>query len=71
MTARTIASLDATEMRMKRGRTYRATTPSGVTVGEYLGMEAPHGDLASLLRATDRVHSIELDRVTTIERLAA
>lgn len=71
MSAQTIASFDAHEMRMKRGRTYRATTKTGTACGEYLGMEAPHGDLAILLRGADGVHSIELDHVTGIERLAA
>jgi len=73
MTARTIASRDVhdTETRLERGTTYRATTTIGEATGEYLGMEAPHGDLAILLRDIDRVHSIELDDVTTIERLAA
>lgn len=71
MTAPTMtASLDA-KTRMKRGRTYRATTNLGEATGEYLGMEAPHGDLAILLRDSDRVYSLALDSVMTIERLAA
>ncbi|NND03553.1 MAG: hypothetical protein HKN91_12280 [Acidimicrobiia bacterium] len=74
MTARTIASRDAhdTQTRLERGTTYRATTTAGEATGEYLGMEAPHGDLAIMLRDTSRgVHSIEVDDVTSIERLAA
>ena len=73
MTARTIASRDAdnNETHLVRGTSYRACTTSGEATGEYLGMEAPHGDLAIMLRDTDSVHSIELDRVTSIERLAA
>ncbi len=73
MTARTIASRDAhdTKTRLERGSNYRATTAAGEASGEYLGMEAPHGDLAILLRGIDRVHSIELDYVTGLERLAA
>lgn len=66
----TIAPLDA-KTRMKRGRTYRATTTNGETTGEYLGLEAPHGDLAILLRDSDRVYSLAMDSVMTIERLAA
>ena len=71
MPAPTIASMDAQQIRMKRGITYRATTAAGEAIGEYLGMEAPHGDLAILLRHAEGVHSIELDDVTAIERLAA
>lgn len=73
MTARTIASRDAadTQTRLQRGTTYRAITWSGEATGEYLGMEAPHGDLAILLRGDEGTHSLELDRVTSIERLAA
>lgn len=73
MTARTIASHDATDntVRLMRGTTYRALTRAGETTGEYLGMESPHGDLSILLRGSDGTYSIELDNVTSIERLAA
>lgn len=73
MTARTNASRDAhgTATRLERGTTYRAMTALGEATGEYLGLESPHGDLAILLRGTDCVHSIELDAVTSIEKLAA
>ena len=56
---------------LTRGSTYRATTRDGVATGEYLGMEAPHGDLAILLRNADGVHSIEVAEVTSIYKLAA
>jgi len=56
---------------LRRGATYRATTADGSATGEYLGMEAPHGDLAILLRHAEGTHSIELTDVTTIEALAA
>jgi hypothetical protein len=56
---------------LRRGSLYRATTPGGTTIGEYLGMEAPHGDLAILLRASAGTESIELTDVTSIEPIAA
>ena len=56
---------------LRRGTTYRATTAGGTATGEYLGMEAPHGDLAILLRHSSGTHSIELTDVTAIEALAA
>ena len=73
MTARNIASYDATDndIRLMRGSTYRAMTRVGEATGEYLGMEAPHGDLAILLRHPGGTHSIEIEDVTSIERLAA
>ena len=60
-----------TEVHLQRGYTYQATTRGGVAVGEYLGMEAPHGDLAILLRHAAGTYSIELTDVTAIEPLAA
>jgi hypothetical protein len=72
MTARHYAFDDAPdETNLRRGSLYRATTLGGTTVGEYLGMEAPHGDLAILLRAAAGTHSIELTNVTSIEPIAA
>ena len=56
---------------LMRGTTYRATTRTGTAIGVYLGMEAPHGDLAILLRHAEGIHSIEVDDVTSIQRLAA
>jgi len=56
---------------LTRGATYRATTLGGTATGEYLGMEAPHGDLAILLRHEAGVHSIELCDVTSIHAMAA
>ena len=72
MTARHYAFDDATdETNLRRGSLYRATTPGGTTIGEYLGMEAPHGDLAILLRHGAGTHSIELTNVMSIEPIAA
>lgn len=55
---------------LRRGTTYRATTRDRIAVGEYLGMEAPYGDRAILLRHRTGTESIELCDVTSI-RLAA
>ena len=72
MTARHYAFDDApNETNLRRGSLYRATTTGGTTIGEYLGMESPHGDLAILLRADAGTHSIELTNVTSIVPLAA
>lgn len=59
------------EVRLQRGSTYQATTRGGTAVGEYLGMESPHGDLAIMLRHAGGTHSIELTDVTSISRFAA
>lgn len=71
MTAHDNTSQGATALRMKRGASYRATTRTGQACGEYLGMEAPHGDLTIMLRNDRGVHSIALDAVTHVERIAA
>ena len=72
MTARHYAFDDApNETNLRRGSMYRAITSDGATIGEYLGMEAPHGDLAILLRHAAGTHSIELGHVTSIEAMAA
>lgn len=49
---------------LRRGASYRAITSHGSTTGEYLGMEAPHGDRAILLRHARRTESIPLCDVT-------
>ncbi len=56
---------------LRRGITYRATTRQGTAAGEYLGMEAPHGDRAILLRHGARTESIPLSDVTSIQPVAA
>jgi hypothetical protein len=56
---------------LRRGTTYRATTRDRIAVGEYLGMEAPHGDRAILLRHRTGTESIELCDVTSIQPAAA
>lgn len=56
---------------LRRGATYRATTRLGTTVGEYLGLESPHGDRAMLLRHQAGTASIPLGSVTAIYRAAA
>lgn len=55
---------------LRRGTTYRARTNAGVVAGEYLGIEAPHGDHAILLRHADRTESIPLGAITAIARAA-
>ena len=56
---------------LRRGTTYRATTHGGTTVGEYLGLETPHGVRALLLRHDRGTDSIPLRNVTAIDRAAA
>ncbi len=56
---------------LRRGASYQATTRSGSTSGEYLGMEVPHGDRAILLRHEARTESIPLCDVTSIQPAAA
>lgn len=55
---------------LRRGVTYRATTRHGIAFGEYLGMEAPHGDRAIILRHGAGVASIALHDVTSIDMAA-
>jgi len=64
-------STQVKEMRLERGLTYKATTRTGTATGEYLGLEAPHGDLAIMLRHAAGTDSIELTDVVTIHRAAA
>jgi hypothetical protein len=66
---RTDATIELNHLRL--GATYRAVTPHGAAVGEYLGLESPHGDAAILLRHRAGTDSIPLDEVTTIELMAA
>jgi hypothetical protein len=56
---------------LRRGAIYRATTRVGIAIGEYLGMEAPHGDRAILLRHGYGTESIALSEVTSIRPLLA
>ena len=55
---------------LQRGQTYRASTTHGITVGEYLGIEAPHGDWAILLRHGGGARSIKVTELTDISRAA-
>ena len=56
---------------LRLGSTYRATTVNGIAVGEYLGMEAPYGDTAIMLRHHAGTDSIDLCDVTSIQLAAA
>jgi hypothetical protein len=67
-TSYTDASIDLNHLR--RGLTYRATTSTGVVLGEYLGIETPHGDWSILLRGRLGVQSIGLDTLTSVQRAA-
>jgi hypothetical protein len=56
---------------LRRGAVYRVGTRSGETVGEYLGIETPHGEWAILLRHAGGTDSIPFSLVTSIESSAA
>ena len=56
---------------LHRGGIYRAITASGTAIGEYLGIETPHGIKAILLRNNDGTTSLAIDDVTSVTRLAA
>ena len=56
---------------LRRGTSYRATTRHGITVGEYLGMEADYGERAILLRHGDGTESIARYDITSIQPAAA
>lgn len=56
---------------LRRGATYRVATRSGSTVGEFLGIETPHGEWAILIRHTAGTDSIPCSLVTSIESAAA
>ena len=68
MTAPPTGRTDATWIfnHLRYGQTYRASTRHGIAIGEYLGMETPHGDWALLLRHSNGTESIPLPDVTSI-----
>ncbi len=70
MTAPTTSRPGAPLNHLRRGATYRAHTRNGIAFGEYLGMEAPHGDRAIILRHGAGVSSISLNDVTSIDLAA-
>ena len=55
---------------LTRGVIYSARTNAGITIGEYLGIEAPHGDWAILLRDGHGARSIQVDELTSIRQAA-
>jgi hypothetical protein len=71
MTARHESQEDITPSinHLRRGATYRVTTPQASTAGMYLGMESSHGDRAILLRHATGTDSIALQNVTSIKTL--
>ena len=71
MTAQTIAPIQAPNINhLQRGQTYRAVTLRGAVTGEYLGIEAPFGDRAILLRHRAGTASVVLDHLTSIDLAA-
>lgn len=56
---------------LRRGTTYRVTTRHSAVIGEFMGMETPHGDRAVLLRHTTGTDSIALSDLTSILAIAA
>jgi hypothetical protein len=71
MTAPTIAPSTAPNINhLQRGRTYHAITSQGSVTGEYLGIEAPYGDRAILLRHGAGTASVVLDHLTSIDLAA-
>lgn len=55
---------------LRRGGIYRATTPNGITLGEYLGMEAVYGERAVMLRGQAGTASLLRDEILSIELAA-
>ena len=72
MTARTTSRKSASSNvhHLRRGAEYRATTHNLIAIGEYLGMETPHGDRAILIRNSAGTESIALEELTSIQRIA-
>ena len=68
MTAHEIAHYRALNLNhLRRGWTYTATTMTGATVGEYLGMEADYGERVVLLRNATGTESISRHDLVSIE----
>lgn len=55
---------------LTRGARYTATTRHGATTGEYLGIEAPYGEWAIILRHRAGSESIAVESVTAIRAAA-
>ena len=55
---------------LRRGGTYLATTASGITVGEFLGMEAMYGERSVMLRNDRGTASISRRAILSIELAA-
>ena len=58
-------------LRLRCGVTYRAKTRQRIVVGEYLGMEAPYGNRAILLRHDTGTDSISVRLIDSICATAA
>jgi hypothetical protein len=70
MTAQHTSRSRANLNNLRRGNIYVATTATGRTVGEYLGMEALYGVRAVLLRDEEGTESIDRRDILTIEPAA-
>lgn len=56
--------------RLRLGSTFQVNTRHGTAVGEYLGMEAPYGDRAVLIRHAAGTDSIAMRDITSIRAAA-
>jgi hypothetical protein len=70
MTATQTSRSRANLNHLRRGTIYIATTATGSVVGEYLGMEAPYGVRAVLLRDVAGTVSIDHGDIISIEPAA-
>lgn len=70
MTAQHTSRSRANLNHLRRGTIYVAETVTGTTMGEYLGMEAPYGTRAVLLRDTSGTASIDRCDIISIEPAA-
>ena len=51
---------------LRCGDVYRATTSSGASTGEYLGVETTHGVWSILLRHESGTDSVPLSRIESV-----
>lgn len=56
---------------LRRGRLYRTYTRAGGAIGEYLGLETPHGTSSILLRSQAGTESIAVRDIVSVHLLAA
>ncbi len=51
---------------LRYGAVYRATTPAGVRIGEYLGVETTHGVWSILLRHESGTDSVPFSHIEAV-----